>query len=166
MTDVDPPAAPVPAPPRRWTKLVLILSLALNLLFLGAIGGAILRDGPHGRNAMLRELNLGPLTEAFSEGDRAALRRAFMGKEPNLRAERREMQGDMTAMLDLLRAPSFQRDDLARILARQVERTERRLGLAQGLVLDLIAEMTPEARSRFADRLEEAMKRRPKPGQP
>jgi Spy/CpxP family protein refolding chaperone len=165
MAETDSPASP-PASTRRWGKTVLVLSLALNLMFLGLLGGAILRGGPQGRDMMVRDVNFGPLSEAFSKADRAALRRDFLKAAPDVKGQRQAMQDDMAAMLDVLRAPVFERAKVEAIFARQADRTADRQRLGQDLVLDLVADMTPETRKDFAARLEEALKKRKKPQAP
>ncbi len=166
MTDAKPPAAPVPATTRGWVKAALVISVAVNLLVIGAIGGSFLRGGPMGHGTMVRELNFGPLTEALSIEDRAALRRAVAQAAPDLKGQRAAMEGDMTAILAVLRAPGFARAEVDAIFARQAERSEVRRRIGQQLVLDLVAAMTPDARAAFADRLDVVMKRSKKPAAP
>jgi uncharacterized membrane protein len=162
MADVE-PQPPTPASRRPWAKIVLVVSLGLNLLFLGLVGGAVLRDGPHGRPTTVRDLNFGPLTEALSKDDRETLRRSFQRAAPDLRGQRREIEGDLADLLTVLRAPDFQREKVEALFARNNERTARRQKLGQDVVLDLLVAMTPDVRSAFADRLESAMKRPKKP---
>ncbi len=163
MTILDPQP---PTPPTRWpwAKIVLVMSLGLNLLFLGLIGGAVLRDGPQGRHATVRDLNFGSLTEALSKDDRETLRRAFQRGAPDLRAQRSEAERDLADLLTVLRAPDFQREKVEALFVRNHERTARRQELGQDLALDLLVAMTPDVRNAFADRLETAMKRSRKPG--
>lgn len=163
----DPIPQPTSAPSHLpWSKIILVLSLGLNLVFLGLIGGAFLRDGPPGRPTTVRELTFGSLTEALSKDDREALRRSFQQSAPDLRGQRREMESDVAEFLTVLRAPDFQRDKVEALFLRNDERMDRRHALGQSLMLDLLAAMTPDARSAYADRLELAMKRGRKPGGP
>lgn len=164
---VDP--APISPPPgaaapsvRGWTRIILIVSLALNVLFVGLFAGAVLRDGPPGRGNRLGELNMGPVTEAFSAQERDQVRRAFLRAWPDMRAQRNEMQGDVAALMQVLRAPVLDRAALEAIFARQSDRSQRRLQQGQVAVLDVIAAMSPEARLAFVDRLEAALKKRPR----
>lgn len=156
-TDPAPPAAP---PARGWTRTILILSLAVNLLLVGLITGAVLRSGPPGWGGMLGELNLGPVTEALSKADKAELRRAFLRDHPDFRTQRRDAQQDVAAILDVLRAPVLDRPALEAIFLRQSERSAKRMDRARTAVLDVIAAMSPEDRRAFGDRLEQALTRR------
>jgi uncharacterized membrane protein len=162
MTDVQPQTATAPSR-RPWAKIVLVLSLGLNLIFLGLVGGAVLRDGPHGRPTTVRDLNFGSLTEALSKTDRDTLRRSFQRAAPDLRGQRREAEGDLAELLTVLRAPDFQREKVHVLFARNNDRAARRQELGQNLVLDLLGAMAPDVRIAFADRLEAAMKRPKRP---
>jgi uncharacterized membrane protein len=146
-------------PGRNWTKIVMVGSLALNLLFLGILGGDFLHGGPDRRASMVRELNFGPLTEAMSPKDRNALRRAFVDKAPDLAGQRQGMRQDLTDLLGLLRAETFERPALEAVFARQVDRSVDRLRVGQKVVLDLVSAMSVQERADFAGRLEETMKR-------
>lgn len=158
MTETAPPTTPLRAGPSGRTKALLIASLALNLLFVGAMGGAFLRGGAS-RGAQMRDLNFGPLTEALTKEHRAELRRQYIAAAPELRDERAGQRGDVEALLQVLRAATFERAAVATIFAHQMERTRTRLTLGQGMVLDLLTRMTPEARAAFADRLESVLSR-------
>lgn len=156
-------AAPKPWP---WARIVLVLSLGLNLLFLGAIGGAFLRQGPPGRGAIIRDVNFGPLTEALSKADREALRQQFQNSGPDPRSQRGDIEGDLAQLSAILRAPDFQRGHVEALFARQNERALVRQNLGQNMILDLLDKMGPGERSAFADRLETVLKLGRKPRDP
>jgi uncharacterized membrane protein len=159
MAHPEPSAPPQAAPPSRVYKIMFFASLALNLLFVGAIGGALVRSDSGGRGAIVRDLNFGPLTEALTKEDRADLRRAYVKAAPEMRDERASQREDIQSLLLVLRQEPFARDAVAAIFSRQMDRTKARLTLGQGMVLDLITGMTPEARAAFADRLEAVLSR-------
>ena len=59
----------------RWSKLVLFISLAVNLLILGVVIGHLFLgppDRPHEMKA--RDLGFGPFVQALPEKDHTALR--------------------------------------------------------------------------------------------
>lgn len=154
-----PPAAPARAA-GRGVRVALAVSVALNLLVAGLVAGAVLRDGGP-RDRMVRDLDIGPFTEALSPEDRAALRRDFMDRMPGLRAMRAEMRGDLAALLRVLRVEPFDRAAAAAVLAHHGERVRVRTELGQELLLDRFAAMSPAAREAFADRLERRLQRGP-----
>lgn len=166
MANLEPPLQQPAAKPTRLIQIMLLASLALNLLFVGAIGGAFARGEGGGRGALVRDLNFGPLTEALTKEDREGLRRAFIKAAPDMRGERANQREDIKSLLDILRQEPFERDAVAALFSRQMERTKMRLTLGQGMVLDLMTQMTPQARAAFADRLEAVLSRQTKGQKP
>ena len=152
MTDL-PPNTETAGRAGRGLRWVLAVSVALNLAVVGLVAGAMLREGgPHGR--MVRDLDFGPFTEALTEGDREALRRAFMARMPEMRDMRAAMRADFAALLAALRAEPFDAAALQGAVANQAGRMQRRLEVGQQIMLERIAAMTVADRRAFADRLE------------
>lgn len=161
MTTIPPLPAP-PGPSRGW-RVVLAVSLALNLGVAGIIGGMILHGGPGRHGDMVRELGFGPFTEAMRPEDRAALRARFLQKAPDLRAERQEMQADAGALLAALRATPFDAAALEQAMQTQTQHLADRLDLGRALLQEFLVSLSPEARFAFADRLEERLRHGPGP---
>ena len=159
MAHPEPSVLQPAAKPSRFFQVLLLASLALNLLFVGAIGGSFARGEGGGRGALVRDLNFGPLTEALTKEDRENLRRAYLKAAPDMRGERANQRADIQSLLQVLRQEPFERDAVAALFSRQMDRTKARLTLGQGMVLDLMTQMTPEARADFADRLEAVLSR-------
>ncbi|AWB47946.1 hypothetical protein HYN69_04925 [Gemmobacter aquarius] len=144
----------------KGVRIALAISVALNLLVIGLVAGAVLRDGgPRGR--MGNDLALGPFTEALAPADRAALRQEFMQRMPEMRDARRQMRADFKGLLLALRAEPFDVAAVRGLIAGQSERMAGRLAVGQDLLVGRIEAMTPEARAAFADRLEEGLRRGP-----
>ena len=142
----------------RITRIVLAVSLALNLAVAGMVGGAMLRhsdDGP--RNALVRDLGFGLFTEALTPQDRITLRDRFLQRSPGFRQERRSMRDDLDAILVALRADPFDPAALDAVLKEQNARLSQRLDLGQSLIRDFLVELPTEARRAFADRLEQRL---------
>jgi uncharacterized membrane protein len=147
-----------PKAPNRGLRIALAVSVALNLGILGMMAGAWFNhDGPAGRGGDFRDLGFGPFTEALSPADRAALRKAFIARMPDLREARRAMRQTQQDLLAALRADPFDRARLETVLAAQSDRSASQLAMGQSLLKDLLVQMTPEARRSFADRLEERL---------
>jgi len=151
------PATPPAGKAGRGIRIALGISVALNLLVAGLVAGAVLRDGGP-RDRMVRDLDLGPFTEAFRPEDRDALRREFIARMPGMRDMRQEMRGDFGALLDVLRAEPFDLDAARAILDRQRGRMQERVDLGQALIVDRLAAMSAEERAAFADRLERRLR--------
>lgn len=144
----------------RWGRVALVLSLMLNLAFLGIGAGAVIGHAKRGP-MMVRDLGFGPYTGALSDADRRALREAFAAARPGLRDIRREWRAEMQGLVTALRAEPYDPEAARTILAAQQERNRERLELGQRLLIDRLAAMAPEDRHAFADRLEEMLRRPP-----
>lgn len=159
-----------PAPRRaRLLKGALAVSLALNLLVVGAIGGALWRQGgmaPHHREAGAGPRSYAaPYVQALPRDMRRALHQKLRESAP--RASTAARQADHAAMLSVLRADPFDRAAAAAVLEAQGSAARESQEAAQAAWLDLVATMGPEERRSYAEalaaRLEERdTRRRPK----
>lgn len=144
----------------KGLRVALAVSVGLNLLIVGLLAGAVLRDGgPRAR--MTDDVQFGPFTEALTEQDRKALRRDFVERMPDMRDMRRQMREDFAGLLAALRAEPFDADAVRALLAGQSVRMAERLQLGQDLLVERIGAMTPQERAAFADRLEQRLRRGP-----
>lgn len=144
---------------RRWVKVLLALSLTLNMLVIGTIGGAAVSfkrgGGPHS----FRDISYGPYSRALSHADRkeigAALRReagAFRGNMPKMRAA-------YQALLDVLQADEYDRSKVHELVRAQQEIGLKRQEIGLRLLLERLDSMTNQQRQKFAKRLKHALKR-------
>jgi uncharacterized membrane protein len=143
--------------PGRGLRIALALSLALNLVIAGAVGGALWRGGPA---AVGRDLGFGPLAGAFDKDDRAALRQALAARAGGLREGRRALAADMRAMAAAVRADPYDPAAVAAAFDRAAARAAERMALGRDVMLAHLAAMDPAARKAFADRLERVAGRR------
>ena len=155
------PTARSPAPVGRVTRIILILSLALNLAIAGLIAGSFLRDDGPARSARFA-LELGPIASALAPDDRRAILRALRDRRDlrPLRGRSAELQ----SILGVLRAETLDPAALEAALTAPM----RRISDVQQVVTDTLSEriqgMSADERAAFADRLEEAMARAPRRG--
>jgi uncharacterized membrane protein len=154
-----PPAQPTPVQQRTrgWIKILLAVSLALNLAVAGMAIGAFLRNGgpPQGRD----DMGLGPLADALAPADRRALRKAFIDHFPDLRKGREALRADFDALLAALRAEPFDPVALDAALTVIATRNTERLDSGRDIIADYLKTMPDAARAAFADRLEKALER-------
>ena len=147
------------APMRRSLRFLLIGSLAVNLLVLGLVAGAIIR-GPDGFRAPRGvNLALGPIVQALDIEDREAIRADLRGRDALQLRPLRDRNALISALLLALRAETY--DPAAVEAALKVPR-DRALAVQQAVQLSLlnrISAMTPAARLAFADRLADEMGR-------
>lgn len=149
----------------RLQKRLLVLSLALNFVFVGLVAGAFVMGGAKGAPQRF-DLTAGPMTRAMDDDQRAAMRTALRESGAFRLGDRAQMRVDSRALLDAVRADTF--DGTA--FREALDRHRARLNAGQAAVLDAltqqIAEMTVEERDAFADRLEAQMQRQGGPRQP
>jgi len=150
--------------PRTVWRIVLVLSLALNLLIAGLVVGGVasgrFQDGPP-RNF---SFGVGPMAAALSPQERRQLGRSLREdrvlRDVNLR-------GRVTAITSVLRSDPFDADAFADLLANQGAQVARMQESAQNALTATIAAMTPERRQAFADQVEQEMaKARQRPPRP
>ncbi|ANB34329.1 periplasmic heavy metal sensor [Rhodovulum sulfidophilum] len=158
----DPAETAGPRRGRNRFSLALGLSLAVNVLLLGLIGGAVLghRSGV-GRDHAVTMMALGPYGRALADTDRAAIRKALRAEAPRFREERREVRQGFRDMLTALRGETFDADRIAAVLDRQEARVQAHAGMVRKLMLDRLSAMSPDERSAFADRLERVLRHGP-----
>lgn len=149
----------IPKKPSRLWRIVLVVSLALNLAVVGLVVGITasgrLGDGPP-RNF---ELNLGPMARALEPQERREIGKA-------LRSDRSlrnfDLRGRVDDMVVALQAEPFDAEVLRGLMAEQSHRMQDLQSDAQAALMDQIVDMTPERRAEFADRLRDEMsKERP-----
>ena len=113
-----------------WLRITLFLSLALNLLIAGLVGGFFLFSGPNER-ADRGPRDLGSLyTRALDQEDRRALRCDFARGLASQGRERGAIVMDVQAALKVLRATPFDVDAFGQALANQAAavRNEKKSG--------------------------------------
>ena len=144
-----------------WLRIVLVVSLALNLLVVGMVAGAWLRHDRSDavRHGSLRDLGYGPFGEALSVEDRRDLARDLTGKARDLQANRSRIRQEFQAMLDALRTSPFDAETFEAVTTRQQERLAERQAIGRRVLLDRIEAMTDAERSVYADRLERSLRR-------
>lgn len=145
----------------RGFKILLGLSLALNLAVIGVVAGAVFRKGDDGpRRGGGGQANYArPYLQALPHEDRRAIfkaARAF-GKGVD-HATRRKMFQDVT---DLLRSDVFDRSAVEAALGKQTEASLTVQDSVQVQWLNRIDEMGLQERRDYADAVEKALKRGP-----
>ena len=136
--------------PRPW-RLVLLVSLAANLLVAGlVVGAAVDRGGPGGARGRAPG-PLAPLVMALPQEDRRAVVDAFReGRKDGGHEVRRQR---LDALLDALRADPFDPAAVREELAWQRRGTEDRLARAEALLVRRLGEMAAADRRAYADAL-------------
>ncbi len=150
----------------RGLKVILAVSLALNLAVVGIVSGVALKSHGHdgARVPDVRELNFGPFSEALSRPERRDLLRGFIGDRAGLREMRGQIGGEFQAVFAAVRANPFDPAALDTALSLQTRSTVERLDRGRKSLQSVILAMTPEERAAYADRLERGLQRRNRDG--
>lgn len=158
MTPTSPSTPTTRAP--LWLRLVLIVSLALNLLVAGTVIGHMMRDDPRGRVPRVDRIE-GPMTFALTKDDRREIGKALRQKYRENRPSRQQIVEDYQGVIAALRSDPFQPDRVEKAFGNQRAAAVTRMEIGQDLLIERLIAMTPEERHAFADRLEEGLERGP-----
>lgn len=139
---------------RPW-KILLIGSLLVNFLVLGAVVGLVLRGGPSGPRQV--DLSFGPFTRALTEADRrsvgADLRKQLRADGGDRRLSRAQRAADHAALVALLTEQPFRPDAFADLIGAERARMQVFAARAERALVARITQMTPAERRAFAARL-------------
>ena len=145
----------------RWVKLVLVLSLALNLVIVGIVAGVLTRKdrpGPGGFAGYAL-----PYVIALPRDERPAvfrsIRRAGRAGEMPDRAQRRAPYEEM---MRLLRADPLDLEAVQQVLNRHTDLAVRSSKVAQDVWLEHIKAYDAAERAAYADRLQVVLDRGPR----
>ena len=146
--------------PKKGWRILLIVSLAINLLILGIMIGGFMH-GKSMRPPGGLDFALGPAAAALIPQDRRAIR-AALRKHPDLVPFRPGARNDsMTAYIEGLRQEPFNIAVIEAIFAEQRMRADNTIAVVQSVMLEHFMQMTFEERSAYADRFEDGIRQRP-----
>lgn len=166
MTETTSKARTGSGAPKGGWRVLLVLSLALNLAVIGVVGGALLRGEKGLRPPPRFDVAAGPYGAALSPEDRRAIAMRLRQSEAGRAMSPRARRAAMAELVGALRADPFDVQRVADILADQRRRSQDLVLELEAAILDRVATMTPDERAAFADRLEAAASRRGRPGGP
>ena len=158
-TDAQPPRRT-----RRLVKVILTISLTLNLLVLGLVVGAHVRDGHDDRRfgppdrSIARDMGFGPFIAAFPREDRREMAMALRDRTGPFLDNRQALVEEMEGILATLRAEPFDAAALTVLLEAQGSRIRERAEIGREILVGQIDKMTPAERARFADKLEQGLR--------
>lgn len=146
----------------RRLKIALGVSLALNLLVTGLIGGAFLaRDGGRDGAPALRILGLAPVAAALPRDARAEMRRRLAADAPALRRERAEIGRGIGEVRRALLIDPFEGAAVEQALARSRAAAAALQARGHAALLATLEEMSPQERALVAERMEDVLRRMP-----
>lgn len=153
---------PAARKPKRRFRVLLGASLALNLLFIGGLVGAIAK-GPSARapGPNSREISA-PYVAAFDRETKREIRKEMRARLPKRETSIGATRSDYNTFLELLRAEAFDEARAAQVIEQQMDRAGVFLKLGRELSLEKISQMSKPERVAYADRFEEFLKTRKK----
>lgn len=144
--------------PRR-IRILLIASLAVNLLFVGLLVGAVLR-GDHDHPSRGTDVNvpgdLRGLARAMPERPRKALREAIEARPELGRDRRSNIRENRQLFVQALEADPFELEAIDTIFVEQRALFTAIAQNGQDALLEAIEMMTPEERASFVENLRKA----------
>ena len=153
---------------RRSVRILLIASLALNLIVIGLIGGAVLgQGGKGGRPHMSLDGPGSPIVRALSREDRRAMGKSIREAYRSQAKDRSADEGRYQALVSALAADPY--DSEAVVQTRQVlDKTNwDRRQIAHDIWMKNVDAMSVEQRQAYAERIQGVLKdhkRGPKKG--
>ncbi|MEO0402865.1 MAG: periplasmic heavy metal sensor [Pseudomonadota bacterium] len=142
-----------------WVKILLALSLALNLGIAGMVAGVAISGGPMGGQGPAVGYAMPYLVALPKEQRRAVFKTV---RNDKTLPDRRARRADYSDMMTALAAEPFERAAVEAILSRQADGVDRVQSVAQSQWLDLVAEMPAQERADYIERIKEVLERAPK----
>lgn len=137
---------------RRRTKVLLAVSLGLNMLVIGAVGGMVFHDGPD-RGPGDKDAAFGPYTRALSHQDRKVIGKALRNEIGSFRQNLPKIRAGFAALKEALSADVYDRDLVHQLVKEQEALGLRRHQVGQRLLLERLDAMSQQDRRKFAERL-------------
>ncbi|MDA7963046.1 periplasmic heavy metal sensor [Ruegeria sp.] len=146
-----------PKPKRRWMPVLLVISLAVNLLIVGVVAGTVLRFRGDDRGRV--PPGFGPtLYHALPKEDRKALR----GQLSDMRSRGSHRRSeDFSALSAALRTVPFDPVAVELLLAQQAQATADLQTALHQQWLARVTAMSDQERQVYADQLEDTVRRGP-----
>lgn len=148
---------------RPGIRLLLVASLAVNLIVLGLLVGATVGNkqaGTRGAPTGVAGDLMGAFTHALSREERREIGRGIRDHMRSQGEGRPRPLQEIEAVLNALRAQPFDPDPLAAFLETQSRQSFERREVSQDLWLQYVSAMSDEERADYADRVVETLSQR------
>ena len=142
--------------PRNLWKILFGISLALNLLIVGALGGAMLRVG---KGPVVKHRASGNLyIRALNFEDKKALRKELVKNKDSRKVIRATEHSSYSSAVKILRKYPFDRKAFEDLLDQQTKYSKSRPSWARAVLITQIENMTKEERLIYSKRLEDLIR--------
>ena len=138
---------------RNLWKILFGVSLALNLLIVGALGGAFMRKG---KGPAANHLASGFLyMRALDFKDKRALRKEILRNKDGRKLDKDRNQASFNSAVVIIKGHPFDRAAFENLLDEQAKHTKLRQSSARTALVNHIDNMTKEERLLYAQRLKD-----------
>ena len=155
-----------PPPRRRWLVPLLVASVAVNLMIVGAIVSGQVWPDDDGRKNSHPSADLMPRSffRALDDKRREELVEVFRARKTEWREERRALRDAAAALADTLEREPFDARQAQSAIADHAARSRQLVDLGAAVAADLVEALSPEERRDLAQasrqRIEEDRQRR------
>jgi uncharacterized membrane protein len=151
--DVTSAAAPPPGPKERRLKLILIASLAVNLLVVGAVAGSMVfgRHGPRHSSARGDDYGLMGFTRLLASDRRGPIRKAIKDQRETFKPLRQDVDEARRQAADALVVEPFSKDKLKQAFDKINDADVKLKSAGQGMLLSTAESLTPDERRVLKD---------------
>lgn len=155
-----------PSPRRRWLVPLLVVSIAVNLVIVGAAVSGQFWPDHGGRKSSHRSADLMPRSffRGLDDERREELVEVFRARKTEWREERRALRDAATAFADALERKPFDAAQAQTAIADHAARSHQLVDLGAAVAADLVEALTPDERRDLAqairERLEQERQRR------
>jgi len=141
-----------------WMRVLLIGSIALNFIFVGLAGGAILKASNDGGPAQNLGRLGGPILSGFDQSHRSDLRKQFFSKRDTFRELRRGVGGADQELREALLAEPFDPEAFQEALNGRRDALALAVDEVNSMILDVVSRMSDEEREAVAEIMAERIK--------
>ncbi len=137
----------------RWVGWVLIASLALNLFLAGLVGMRYWREHQwrSGDRAMMGPI--GRISQGLPESGRTKVKAVIESRREQIREQGREYRRARGEAMQALAAEPFDRPTVDAAFAEARRRADAMSAIMQSAMIDASAQLSPEERKAFRERL-------------
>ena len=138
---------------RNLWKILFGISLAINLLIIGALGGALSRAG---KGPMIQHRASGSLyMRALNFEDKKVLRKKLLRNKDSRKIIRAKEHSSYSSAVKILKKDPFDRKAFEDLLDEQTRYSKSKQSSARAALVAQIANMTKEERLVYSQRLED-----------
>ena len=139
-----------------WLKVVLVLSLVVNMAVAGLYLGQMSKDKSRKRGA---ERQISWIVKFVPEPRRVEAERLFDAKREEIRTLYRDRSKFLEEIVEAIRAEPFSHETVTAAMRARRKNSEARRVIVEETTVELLLKFTPEERAHFANQMEQSLQR-------